>query len=171
MSGSLIASSLQLERLAYKYKELARLRRAHARGMPEAPTSELRALAMEFPGALSELDTMALEEIDARHAELAEVMAHGADQPAPSRWMLYVIAYHEALKLTLHSRSAQLDVNEARARSGLPIDAEFLETARQRPGGRVVPGVLSAIARWSGEDPSTIEAIILPRRRKARSRG
>lgn len=164
MTCLLVASQEQLARLAYKYRTLARLRRAHGRGMPEAPSDELRDLAQEFPGALNELDTMTLEEIESR----AEALMSAGE---PSRWMLYVIAYHAALKLTFRLRGAEMSVEDARARSGLPIDAEFLDAVRLRPGGRVVPTIFTALARWSGDDQREIETVILPRRRRARSRG
>lgn len=166
MTCLLVARPPQLARLAYKYRTLARLRRTHGRGMPEAPSEELRALAQEFPGALNELDTMPLEEIEARSQELERVHAQNGE---PSRWMLYVAAYHEALKLAFRSRGAAAQMDAAD--SELPVDAEFLQGLKLRPGGRVVPVVFAALARWSGDDQGVIEAVILPRRRRKRSPG
>ncbi|NUP10103.1 MAG: hypothetical protein HOW73_28975 [Polyangiaceae bacterium] len=158
---SIVLLDEDLARLEHKYVTMARLRRDHARGKPEAPLTELRALARAFPGSLSELDTMETEEIEARVIALAEARASLVVLP----WMRWVFAYHAGLREALEARK-DVALTTRRARSRLPIDEAFVEAARARPNGRVVPVVLAAIARWTGDDPAAIEHALLPRRRK-----
>lgn len=90
-----------LASLADKYRNMAVLRRAHGRGMPEADPSELRALARSFPGALRELDRLPTSEIDEREQALRRASLGGTIEP----WMRWLDGYHATLRAALHLRA------------------------------------------------------------------
>jgi len=161
----------ELERLADKYKTLGELRRAHARGMPQAETRALRALARAFPGALNELDTMETAEIDQRAADLRVACETGEVAP----WMTFVYAFHTALREALRLKragafleppAASYTTATLQARLGLPIDDAFLDAIRSPARGRLVPVVIDAVARWTGSTPDEVGRVLRPRRRR-----
>ena len=167
----MVVPAHELERLADKYRTLGELRRAHARGMPPADTRALRALAHAFPGALNELDTMETAEIDQRAADLRHACETG--QVAP--WMIFVYAFHTALREALRLKRARAflqpegaadTVAALQARLGLPVDQAFLDAIRSPGRRRLVPVVIDAIARWTGSPPDEIGRILRPRRRR-----
>src|SRR5689334_13660305 len=84
--------------LLRKYETLAALRRDKAKSGVNAPRAVFRALAREFPGALRELDTLPLDEIDRRAHELSQVVSGTAD---PSPWMAWMHAYHATMRAAL----------------------------------------------------------------------
>ena len=92
--GDYDASREELLDLAHKYETLLAWRRAHAASGAHAERAELRALARAFPGALRELDSVPLEVIAARAAQLIAA-AHGGDR-AP--WMHWMVAYHAIMR-------------------------------------------------------------------------
>jgi hypothetical protein len=87
------ASPSDLHSLARKYRALAALRR----GQSALAKSDARALANEFPGALRELDSLPLDAIDAR---LADVARAGRGGRAES-WILPMLAYHARMRQLL----------------------------------------------------------------------
>lgn len=142
-----------LERLAYKYRALARLRArreelaaagAVAFGGEEGRErlAELRRLAREFPAALRELERATTAQLEARaravEEELAALRRDPARQAPGPLWMRVVLDFHVrlrealALKLWLARRLPRGGPPEAitlelvaayRAFAGLPEDA------------------------------------------------
>lgn len=146
--------------LARKYRALAALREAHARGEPTADRATLRALAGEFPGALRELDRLPLEVIRARAAALEAAARGGVVEP----WMAWLDAWHRILVAALavragHDRGAAVDdaraeaiALDASARAGIEVDARFVRAAIAPPGGRVVVAARAEIEARFGAD-------------------
>lgn len=131
--------------LTRKYRTLAELRRReHLATALEAHTP-LRRLADEFPGALRELDTLALDEIEER-ADALERAASGAPRAA---WMEWMVAYHQAMRAALYvkrrlaadpelARRPALGLAADAAReSGYECDAEFVQAVARPPAGRL----------------------------------
>lgn len=88
--------------LARKYAALVALRARRDSEGPPATRGELRQLAAEFPGCLRELDTLGGDEL-ARRATVAAAVAAGGAAPEP--WMLWIAAYHQAMRESLASRA------------------------------------------------------------------
>jgi hypothetical protein len=152
--------------LARKYRTLAELRRARSRGEPIPERSVFKALADEFPGALRELDTVHLEEIDAR-ADALERVVRG--EPGALRpWMQWLHGYHSWMRAALwikarvrrgilpDGQTVERLADGAARRAGLPIDAGFVRAVMAPPAGRLRPVVLARIAEAGGV---TTEAI------------
>jgi hypothetical protein len=165
-----------LLRLAEKYQALGDLRRARARGEAVPERAVFKALADEFPGCLNELDTLLLEEIDARASALAEAAAGGPTLD----WMAWLAGYHALLRAALRirirtARSRALD--EARAASlaedaaqhtGAAIDPAFVQAVVRPPGGRINPVVFARLAALHGAPAATIKRALFPRSRDER---
>ncbi len=93
-----MARAISLE-LIGKYEEIRRLR-SETTGAP--PTLALRALAARFPGALRELDELALTEVERRLAHL-EALAEGRASAAEA-WVAPVSLYHRRLREALAAK-------------------------------------------------------------------
>ena len=172
-----------LRSLARKYRTLAAVRVAGG-----ATRAELRALAAEFPGALRELDSLPLHELQSRAAALdaaaAAPEATGALDAAlvatPSArdataapnasvtgapvepWMLWLIAWNAYFRAALWLKAHPSDVRGASARAGLAIDQDFAAAVACPPRRRLVRAVLERVARDFGEAPDAIEARLFP---------
>ncbi len=90
-----------LRALAAKYRELAALRRARERGEPPPAKEVFRKLAAAHPGALYELDTLTLEEIETR-ADALEHAVTGLRVLEP--WMRWMARYHQLVREELSAR-------------------------------------------------------------------
>lgn len=175
-------SSAELLRLAAKYQALGELRRERARGAALPERAVFKALAREFPGCLKELDTLPLEEIDARAAALAEAAQGGPILD----WMAWLAGYHALLRAALRirirstrptrsTRSTQSrTVDEARAtilaedaaaHSGAAIDPAFVHAVMRPPGGRINPVVFARLAHLHGATAATIKRALFPHAR------
>ena len=175
-------SSAELLRLAAKYQALGELRRERARGAALPERAVFKALARELPGCLKELDTLPLEEIDARAAALAEAAQGGPILD----WMAWLAGYHAlqraALRIRIRStrptrstRSTQSrTVDEARAtilaedaaaHSGAAIDPAFVHAVMRPPGGRINPVVFARLAHLHGATAATIKRALFPHAR------
>jgi hypothetical protein len=164
-----------LLRLAEKYRVLGALRRARARGDAVPERGVFKALAAEFPGCLNELDTLALEEIDARGDALAAAAAGGALLD----WMAWLDDYHALLRAALRIRirtARSRVVDEARARelaedaskhSGAGIDPAFVQAVVRPAGGRILPVVFARLALLHGAPAGTIKRTLFPHSRGA----
>jgi hypothetical protein len=140
--------------LARKYRTLAEVRREKLRTGQHTSRETMRALAREFPGALRELDTLPLAELDRRAAALEAAARHPADARP---WMGWMARFHELLRaaLTVKSgRPAELP-DELRAQVARP------------PGGRLIALVVQQIGRESGAATDAIAQALLPRRPSA----
>ncbi len=164
---------MSLARLAYKYERLAALRRARDRGEPVPAASVFKELAREFPGCLNELDTLPLDEVDARAAALGRA---AAGEPAEA-WMGWLAAYHALLRAALWikprvRRGTALDDDRAarlaRAASdhaGAEVDAAFVQTVAAPPGGRLNAAVFDALERRFARPAAEIKRALFPRSR------
>jgi hypothetical protein len=166
----------ELLALLRKYDTLAELRRERAAGGAVAERSVLRALAREFPGALRELDTVTLEQIEARRAALGSAAAGGAIEP----WMTWMIAYHASMRaaLVVKARLARArDLSdaivadareEASRRTGLEIDEAFVRSVARPPHGRLNRAVFERLGQNFGVSPDDIWQTLFPARRAGR---
>ncbi len=152
-----------LESLSEKYRRMLWLRGAHGRGMEPAPRHILRELSSAFPGALSELDSMESEELEARARALETARETGAPEP----WMVEVFAFHRALQAALAlKRDPSIPLSELRDRFGTFIDAPFVAALTAKGARRMLPVVLDSVARWTRQDVTEVAPRILPRRRQ-----
>lgn len=170
MSASLPTERLfqALGALARKYRSLAGLRRARLRGDPVPDRAIFLALAGEFPGALRELDTLELDEIDAR-AEALERAAAG-DGRAVQPWMAWLCDYHAWMRAALWiklrvRRGARPDAVAveriaagAAQYSGLAVDVDFVLAVCAPDAKRLRPVVLDRVATAHGV---AIDALVL----------
>jgi hypothetical protein len=168
-------SAEELLRLARKYETLAALRRARARGEPVPPAPVFKALAREFPGCLSELDTLPLETLDERAGALARAAGGGPVEP----WMAWLSGYHALLRAALaikpRVRSKAPALSEARADAlardasalaGVAVDADFVRGVADPPGGRLVELVFATLERWHRCPAATVRRALFPRSRR-----
>jgi hypothetical protein len=165
-----------LLRLAEKYQTLGALRRARAAGGEVPERTVFQALAEEFPGCLNELDTLQIEEIDARAAALAAASRGGLVEP----WMTWLAGYHALLRAALRIRirttkSRQVDdarlkilADDAADHSGAAIDPAFVQAVLRPPGGRIIPVVYDRLAALHGAPAATIKRALFPRSRDER---
>jgi hypothetical protein len=161
-----------LAQLARKYRALAELRGARARGEPIPGREVFRALAAEFPGALNELDNLPLAEIERRLSALTRALAGGPEE----RWMAWMHRYHALMRAALYvkprvARRAELAAHEASSlaertaeRAGVPVDAAFVASVRAPPGGRLSRLVLERLAAEFAASPAVIREALFPRR-------
>ena len=174
-------SADELARLAGKYETLGALRRARARGEPVPPASVFKALARAFPGSLNELDTLPLEDIDARAEALRRAAAGGEREP----WMEWLSGYHASLRAALlikvrvasappdDAAAAEIarEVSERLAREApgaalVPIDAALVRDVAAPPGGRLVTLVFSRLERLHGCPAEIIKRALFPRSKR-----
>src|SRR5262249_43294414 len=159
-----------LERLAHKYRVLAALRRAKACGQPEPPRSVFRELAREFPGALSELDRLPLDEIDGRARALDDARAGGDVAP----WMRWMIRHGALFRAALHVKARLAGVHEvddalakelaaeASQEAASPLDEAFVRSVARPPAGRIARVVLARLAAELNESEATIRSALRP---------
>jgi hypothetical protein len=164
----------ELGRLADKYQQIGALRRARARGEAVPPASVFRALARAFPGSLNELDTLPLDDVDARAEALARAAAGGEVLP----WMIWLADYHALLRAALWlkvrlGRGATIDparaealAGSASAHAGAAVDAEFVYAVARPPGGRLVTVVLARLEATHGRPGTVIKCTLFPRGRR-----
>jgi hypothetical protein len=181
--------------LLRKYETIAKLRRDRARSGAMAERSVLRALAREFPGALRELDTVTLVEIDKRRRTLAEAAGGGPVET----WMAWMVAYHVTMRaaLLVKARVAttlrsplpgttfeqRLRRGKARAPSDellrrakadaarlspIPLDDAFVRAVARPPDGRLNAAVFERLGRQFGVSPDEIWQALFPARRERR---
>jgi hypothetical protein len=163
----------ELLALARKYRTLAALRRAKSRGEAVPPRDVFRALAEEFPGALRELDTVRLRDLDTR----AEALESAADEQQPVEpWMHFVADYHGWMRaaLVVKIRLARQSVvpndrahRVARAAAeltGRPVDTQFVASVADPPAGRLKSVVLDRIAAVHGYNADEIRSVLFPPR-------
>ncbi len=135
--------------LAEKYEALASLRRAHDRGEPAPDKATLRRLTERFPGALYELDTLPLAEIDGRAAALRDAAARFGEAERPA-WMGWMWRYHVLVREDLARRRDEP------------------KTAAPRP--RATSTAIAAIASEAGASKEEVEAALFVRPRRGVTR-
>jgi hypothetical protein len=168
----------ELLALSRKYETLAALRRERRVAAEGEVPPALRALAREFPGALRELDTLTLAEIDSRARRLSRA-ARAEHEPEP--WMAWMIEYHRIMKAALFvkarltKRSATaVDARELAAEASrehaVPVEEAFVAAVATPPGGRLNHVVFRELAHRFGESPEIIREALFPARRPGTSR-
>lgn len=168
----------ELRELSTKYQALAVLRARRDAGNDAPSRADLRRLAALHPGCLRELDTLGADEI-LRRARALEAAADGAPTEA---WMAWIVSYHRLMRAALAvkknvgatRRDAPLDdqrvaalVETARAASGLPLTAAWIDAAARPPQGRLGVLVLRTLGEAFGVPADTIAAALFPARRRS----
>ena len=177
----------ELSGLDRKYAILAELRRRREAGGGVAPKHELRTLAREFPGALRELDTLTIVEIEERRRALGAALAGGDAAP----WMAWMVAYHVTMRAALFVKArlarartsddgrapssgalfpdlARRIAEEATRFSGVVVDETFVEAVARPPARRVNAAVFARLGRELGVDPDVMWQELFPSRRPGR---
>ncbi len=125
--------------LADKYDRMRALRAELGRGpTTEEHRARLRALALEYPGSLRELETLTTDEI-----ELRRQLTSAVEDEAPA-WLIWTAAYHVAMREALQARR-----RGDRAPS---------------PHGRLNAKVFAALGLRFGVDGSVVWDALFPRR-------
>ena len=162
-----------LRNLARKYRTLAELRRAKARGETPPAREVFRILALEFPGALRELDTVRLVELDARATALESAAA--GIPGAFASWMGWLHGYHLWMRVALmikprvvrlanlEHEAAQRIASDVARRMGVDIELEFVTLIAKPPGGRIRPVVLARLAALHAVSIEEIRDALFPR--------
>ena len=175
----------QLRALARKYRTLVEIHRALA-AYDDAGARLLDArLAAEFPGALRELQTQPMDELERRAAALEAAAARDGVVVEP--WMEWLRAYHALLRAALDHRrrsprssalsasAASATIDDAAAtriaralsaESDFPVDEAFARAVLRPPGGRLGDVVLRRLATVFGVDAATIARALFPRQRR-----
>jgi hypothetical protein len=154
--------------LARKYATLLSLRRERARGEPVPDRAVFKALADEFPGALNELDTLPMDELERRAAAVAGAAAGGPAEP----WMAWMVSYHALLKTALAIKlrvrdKASLDTTRAaRIAVDAGVDQGFVEAVAKPPAGRLNRLVFATLADRFGAPEEAIKRALFPRGRR-----
>ncbi len=133
---------------------------------------DMKRLAMNFPGALREIDRLPLEEIRSRIVALDAAI--DANAPTPD-WATYACAYHGWMRALLalrsqigdeHDPARALQKMRARYQEQFERETEFdfdevsLPEVLKLDGGRMNPWVFERIAREYGVTPERVEASI-----------
>lgn len=130
-----------LRALAAKYRELAALRHARERGEAPPERDVFRKLAAAHPGALYELDTLPLPEIE-RRAEQLERAVTGLGPLEP--WMRWMVRYHQLVREELGARRRR---RAAGPRSRATLVAIRVIADEEGTAAEVVAAALFARAR------------------------
>jgi hypothetical protein len=172
----LTPSAEELLALARKYDTLAKLRRARSRGEGVADRATLRALSREFPGALRELDTVSLAEIDRRKRAL-DAAARGL---GVETWMTWMAAYHTTMRAALVVKARVLRSKklsdelvgtlrkDVLRRIGLEIEETFVRKVAHPPEGRLNRVVFERLGQKFGVPADEIWDALFPARRAGR---
>jgi hypothetical protein len=165
-------SDADRQALLRKYRLLADWRRVRDGGPGTAPDrAALRALSLEFPGALRELDVLGLTELLRR----LDLLAAGSDEEP---WPSWILAYHRLMRAALAAKRAAgrarrlsaaalsevLAAADAAA-GGALVDEAFARAAAQPAGGRIGVVVLQTLGRHFGVPAQRISATLFPPRR------
>jgi len=171
-----LPSAEELIALSRKYETIAKLRRDRQGGGGVAARSVLRALAREFPGALRELDTVALAEVDRRRLALLAA----ADGGRAEAWMTWMVAYHATMRaaLVVKGRIAratalsdelvEIVARDASRQTNVTLDDAFVRTVARPPAGRLNAAVFDLLGQRFGVSPERIWEELFPARRVGR---
>jgi len=176
-----IVSIDALGQLREKYRRMLSMRRDHDSGVEHDPRQQMRELAIQFPGALRELDELPLATIESRIDQLGAVI----EQPAsPAPWMLWMVEYHGHLRAALRVKRFGLPLHDLdRALAQLrrayvaAIDEPSVETfashealaAVLKPvGGRLSGWAFARIAERYGVEADEVRTALFPARRPQR---
>jgi hypothetical protein len=137
----------------------------------------LRSLAIEFPGALRELDVLGLPEILNRIEQLSRPANLASSHQPTDAWIAWIAAYHALMRAALvakraHGRARRLAakampelLDAAGTAAGIPIEASFVRAVVRPPDGRLAIVVLGAMARHFKVPATEISTTLFPPRR------
>jgi len=147
---------LDLARLRYKYETILELRLRDQSGA--SPTTELRALSQEFPGALRPLDSLTLANI---HDRIDTIVSAELDPAQIAPWMIAELTFAQAMRGLLAAKAwlrgrkeldaemrVQFEAEAPQLRDGLLAlvwRADLVQIA-QPTGGRLVPLAIMRVA-------------------------
>lgn len=159
--------SSAMRELRDKYVAMRAMRVEHEAGAGGDPRERMRALAARFPGALREIDELPLATIEARIAELDEVLRTEREAP---RWAIGLAEYHAWMRAALairreagveRDRDRALAWIEAQPAAGTPSREELREALGamlRPPDGRLNRWLFERLARREGVSREAIEA-------------
>jgi hypothetical protein len=153
---------------------MAELRRLDPKGHSRDDRRRLRALAVEFPGALRELDVLPTDEIERRRAALEAAAAGG---PVDD-WMAWLCVYHQLMRAALAAKSrlgqapdsnAATLAAEIAADLEVTIDDAFIRAVAAPPHGRLNVVVFARLGELFGAPAGAIwDALFPPRGNRPR---
>ncbi len=172
-----VASAVDRAALLRKYRVMAEWRRIRDGGAGAGPDrATLRALSLEFPGALRELDLLGAAEISRRIRVLATDAAATDDEP----WLSWILAYHRLMRAALAAKRAagrtrrlsEAALGEVLAAAdavagGALVDEEFVRAAARPAAGRLAVVVLRTLSRQFAVPADRISTTLFPPRRAA----
>jgi hypothetical protein len=145
--------------LLEKYREMVRLREVALEPDPPDPRADLKRLAARFPGALREIDQLALDELHDR----LRVVERAIEGGEPPRWLEWCASYHSVLRVALEARLARASGEARRERDDDPPELALLMVRVLRPPeGRLNPLVFAWIAERAGVSAAEVERAIFP---------
>ena len=141
-----------------------------------AERGTLRALAKEFPGALRELDTLALAEIARRRRALSRAARGGAIES----WMAWMVAYHATMRAALvikvklgksrpiSDATMRAVITDAARRTGVHADRSLVRSVARPPQGRLNVVVFERLGQKFALPADEIWQALFPARRAGR---
>lgn len=136
---------------------------APARGDAPATPAAMRALALEFPGCLRELDLLGVAEL-ARRVAVLEAAPRPA-VPAPEAWMLWIWTYHRMLAAALEERRRLAPAASGAPASPPGLVADFVRASRAPAEGRLSRVAIVFLAVELGIPAAQVSATLFPARR------
>jgi hypothetical protein len=143
---------------------------APVRGDAPATPAAMRALAVEFPGCLRELDLLGAAELARRvtvlEAEPSPAISPSKAWPPPSEaWMIWIWTYHRMLAAALEDRRRVAPASVG-APAGPPgLVADFVRASRAPAEGRLSRVAIVCLADALGVPPAQLSATLFPARR------
>lgn len=164
------SGELDLARLRFKYETILALR---LRGKGDGPpVAELRALALEFPGALRALDVLTLAHV---HDRIDEIVSAELDPGQVAQWMLAELTFARAMRgvkavkawlrgrkeidAETHAKFAR-DVERLHDASLALLWKDDLPQIAEPPRGRLVPLALARVAATLGISADEARALV-----------
>ncbi len=148
--------------LRAKYEEMRELRRTDDGSYD--PRARMAALAARFPGALREIDTLPLAEINHR----IEALTRAERDPSHAqKWMLAQSRFHTLTREALAERrgilagseGAQSPLAEAQSAEG-ELEGAALEREQQEKQTRLLTRVYATLAKELGTTPLEAKALV-----------
>jgi hypothetical protein len=150
--------------LRAKYEEMRALRADALADEPRDPKTRLSALAARFPGALREIDELAMDEIDARIHALA---AAERDPDSAARWMHAMTRFHALARGALFvKRSLASDESHDAWPDEARAWRDDLHRIARPPRGRLMDLVYERLARELATTPRDAKKLVFTSSRK-----
>jgi hypothetical protein len=150
--------------LRAKYEEIRALRLTDDGSYD--PRERMAALAARFPGALREIDTLPLDEIERRIEALKQAER---DPSHASKWMLAQHRFHTLTRDALTKRAfrnpagsegAQSPLAEARGASATSAEGELEGAALERERQKLMARVYATLAKELATTPHEAKALV-----------